>query len=449
MRRVLSVARRDFVATVMTKAFFFAVVGMPLLLLSVMVGAGYLMGTHEEAPLEGRLALVDPTGEVLAAARRELDPVHLAAARAKILERSKALGGEMLQGAARMLPEAGVDAVKVSVEAAEGDGEGVPEALRAQVIAGDLLAAAYVPEDVIAGEGRLQLVVRGDVDSDHITLLERRLGDAAVRARLARRGLDPDETRTLIDRPQTETLRALPDGQVVGASSGLRLIKKSVIPAVFMMLLWAGAFAAGQQLLFSTIEEKSNKLMEVLLSAISPTQLMAGKIIGQGLVGLVILSVYSSLGVVALVAAARFDLVGGGTLALLAVYFLMAYFMIAPVMAAIGSAVSTVHEANALLMPIMVLLMVPLALWFPISQDPNGWIATIFSFVPPVMPFVMVLRVAADGGVPVWQIPVTLVWGMVAIAGLVWVAARVFRVGILMEGKAPSLAEMWRWARVG
>ena len=460
MRRVLIVAARDFRATVMTRAFFFAVVGMPLLLLAVLGVTTWLVGNHEEAPLRGTLALIDPTGEVAPAARVAFDPARLAAARERVLARSRAVGGEALETAAKLLPEAGAGSVDVTIEAVAVeravDGtdppEGVPPAVRERVRSGELLGAAYVSEATLRDASRYQLVVRGEMDSDRITLIERGLAEAAVRARLGRRGLDLDTLTAVLERPQAETNRVLADGTITGASSGRRMIKKSLIPAIFMMLLWAGAFAAGQQLLFGTIEEKSNKLMEVLLSAISPMQLMAGKIIGQGLVGLVILGVYSSVGVASLIALASLDLVAPSQLVLLGAYFLMAYFMIAPVMAAIGSAVSTVHEANALLMPVMVLLLVPLGLWFPISQDPNGWVATVFSFVPPVMPFVLVLRIAADagaGGVPAWQIAVTLVWGLAAIVGMVWVASRVFRVGLLMEGKPPSLSEIVRWALRG
>lgn len=96
----------------------------------------------------------------------------------------------------------------------------------------------------------------------------------------------------------------------------------------------------------------------------------------------------------------------------------------------------------------MLSLMIPLMLWFPISENPNGLLATITSFIPPVMPFVMVLRIsAASEQAPLWQILLSLVWGYAAMVGMVWLAARIFRVGVLMYGKPPSPMELIRWAR--
>ncbi|MCL4211729.1 MAG: hypothetical protein KJZ68_13825, partial [Phycisphaerales bacterium] len=85
--------------------------------------------------------------------------------------------------------------------------------------------------------------------------------------------------------------------------------------------------------------------------------------------------------------------------------------------------------------------------WMPISQAPNGMIATIFSFVPPATPFVMILRLCADEHVPLWQVIASIVWGYACVVGMVWLAAKIFRVGVLMSGKPPSPIELIRWAR--
>jgi ABC-2 type transport system permease protein len=128
----------------------------------------------------------------------------------------------------------------------------------------------------------------------------------------------------------------------------------------------------------------------------------------------------------------------------------MAYFMVASMMAAVGSAVSDLREANSLLTPVMMILMIPLFLWMPISQAPNGMLAQAFSFLPPAIPFVMILRVGSDEGVAPhlwWQIPGTIVWGYLCMGGMVWMAGKIFRVGVLMTGKPPSPLELFRWIR--
>jgi ABC-2 type transport system permease protein len=197
----------------------------------------------------------------------------------------------------------------------------------------------------------------------------------------------------------------------------------------------------------STIEEKSNRVMEVLLSALSPFQLIAGKILGHGGVGLLIGVVYSSLGIAALIAASWTNLIDALDLVYLGVFFIMAYLMIASIMTAVGSAVSDLREANTLITPVMIVVMIPLILWMPISQAPNGGLAVAFSFIPPAIPFVMILRVTADEAVPAWQIPATILWGYACVLGMIWMAAKIFRIGVLMYGKPPSPLQLLKWVR--
>ena len=148
-----------------------------------------------------------------------------------------------------------------------------------------------------------------------------------------------------------------------------------------------------------------------------------------------------------LVSAALMDLITVSDLAYLVVYFFMAYFMIASIMAAVGSAVTDIREANTLIMPVMFVVMIPLILWMPISKAPNGGLATSFSYIPPAIPFVMILRIAADEPVPLWQIPVTIVWGYACVLAMVWMSAKIFRVGVLMYGKPPSPLQLIKWLR--
>ncbi len=138
-----------------------------------------------------------------------------------------------------------------------------------------------------------------------------------------------------------------------------------------MFLLWISVFTAGQYLLTTTIEEKSSRVMEVLLSAVSPMQLLCGKILGQMGVGIVILVAYAGMGMVGLVAASMMHILDPMNLVYLAIYFVIAFALIACLMAAIGSAVSDVREAQSLIGPVMIVLVIPMMLgWFPIPATP-------------------------------------------------------------------------------
>jgi len=123
--------------------------------------------------------------------------------------------------------------------------------------------------------------------------------------------------------------------------------------------------------------------------------------------------------------------------------------MVASMMSAVGSAVSDLREAQSLVGPVMMILMVPLILWAPIIDNPNGWLATVVSFVPPATPFVMILRLTASTEpVPMWQTLASIVWGFGCAVGMLWIASRIFRVGVLMQGKPPTPKELLRWALV-
>jgi len=216
------------------------------------------------------------------------------------------------------------------------------------------------------------------------------------------------------------------------------------------MLLWIATFTSGNYLLTTTIEEKGNKVMEVLLSAISPLQLLGGKILGQAGVSAVILGMYGSAAIAGLIAFALFDLIPIFHLVLFAIYFVMAYFMIATIMAAVGSAVTELRDAQSLMGPIMLLMIVPLAIWPILAEHPNGAIATVTSVIPPLIPFVMIIRITASTEpVMMWEIILSIVIGFASVIAMVWMCARIFRIGVLMLGKPPNLLELIRWVKQG
>jgi ABC-2 type transport system permease protein len=198
----------------------------------------------------------------------------------------------------------------------------------------------------------------------------------------------------------------------------------------------------------STIEEKSNRIMEVLLSAVSPMQLMAGKILGQMGAGLLILGVYSGFGITSLILFKRSDLLDSTNFLFLIGFFFIAFFTIAAMMAAIGSAVTDIHEAQALMMPIMIVVMTPMLLMMPIISNPSGTMATVMSFIPPISPFVMVLRMSSSQPPPMWQQLLALGIGALTVYVALKMAAKVFRIGVLMYGKPPNLATLIRWAKM-
>ena len=116
-------------------------------------------------------------------------------------------------------------------------------------------------------------------------------------------------------------------------------------------------------------------------------------------------------------------------------------------MAGVGSAVSDLREAQALVTPATLILIVPFILWFPISQNPNGLLASVASFIPPMTPFAMILRITGSEPVPTWQIIATIIYGYAMMVAMIGICAKIFRVGVLMYGKPPTPLELLKWVR--
>lgn len=418
IRRVLAVAWREFRHTALTKGFIVGAVVVP----GVMLAAFPLipMLTKSKAqPIEGRIVVIDRVGGVTDAFRT-------------------ALLAKETGGGDRNDPFNGPVEVRATVDAAAAGAD--ESALRAEVGAGSLTALVVASRD--GTDEKAELLVPSAASPRHTRRLESAAREAVVRARVTGTGQDYDRLRALMRSDRVQTSRVSPEGQQARESTELRML----VPMGFMMLLWIAVFTSANYLLTSTIEEKGSRVMEVLLSAVSPMELLTGKLLGQAGVSLVMLVMYGAAGLGGLGAIAMLDVVPLSHLIWFAAWFPIAYFMVAAIMAGIGSAVSDLREAQSLVGPAMIALMVPLILWLPIVENPNGALAVAFSFIPPASPFVNVLRLtAANEPVPLWQSLLALAVAIGSVLALVWAGARIFRVGVLMQGKTPTPRELLRW----
>jgi len=235
-------------------------------------------------------------------------------------------------------------------------------------------------------------------------------------------------------------------------------IIKQWAPSAFVYLLWVAVFAIVQMLLNNIIEEKSNRIIEVLLSSVTPGELMMGKLFGIAAVGLTMVGTW----ILALVGILIWKTTGvAGTAAvtgqmltvlhssslipMFAVYFLLGYLMYAACILAIGSVCNTLKEAQSYMGVITMIMMVPLLTLTFIPKDPNGVLARVLSWIPLYTPFIMMNRAMADP--PLFDLIGTLVLLILSAAGALWMAGKVFRIGILRTGQPPKLLEMLRWLK--
>ena len=156
----------------------------------------------------------------------------------------------------------------------------------------------------------------------------------------------------------------------------------------------------GQALLTSTVEEKSSRVIEIILSAVSPMELLAGKLLGQMAVSLLALGFYIALGMALLVSFALFSLFNPWLLVYLVIFFVIAYLVVGAMMLTVGAVVNDMREAQSMMMPIMLLIMTPWIFWLPISREPNSTFSTVISFIPPVNTFTMLLRMTSSAPPP-------------------------------------------------
>jgi len=193
------------------------------------------------------------------------------------------------------------------------------------------------------------------------------------------------------------------------------------------------------------VEEKSNRIVEVLVSSCSSMDLMFGKIFGLSLLGLVQISVWA-VASTTVVLTAGIEGLPLDNLWLMVVYFVLGFFLYASMFVALGSLASTEQEAQQMTGYLSMFLTLPLVAAIVVSQNPNSPILTGLTMIPFLTPSLMLIRLPVLTP-PVWEIVVTLVELTACILAMIWIAAKIFRVGILLTGKRPSLDEIARWIR--
>lgn len=461
LRKVVDVAMREYKSTALTKAFFFGVFVFPVLVIGIITVVVPLFDSPPKR-LQGVVAVQDTTGAdqaIASALEAHFAPDRIAEnhekKKAKIEEELRAKMPKGMPQTEAMIakvrkalgepPDVRIERLPEGLDlAAEKDRiRNQPPLGRKASDPNRRLAIVIAGPEALDTGGGFELFVGRGMDADLARDLRDVVSTGIVDTRLARAGLDAQRVRALSARPDGKTTTLTATGEAKN-NEALQML----LPFSFMILLWIAVFSSGQYLLTTTIEEKSSRVIELLLSAVSPMQLMAGKIIGQAFVGMTILAVY---GGVALLTAKQFNvlsLVPTEQLPWILVYFVIAYFLIGSMMAAIGSAVNEMREAQSFMSVAMLVLMVPFFLWNLIIKQPNSTFSTVTSFIPPISPFVMVMRLGqTTEPIPLWQIIGSSAVGLVSVVIAVWAAAKIFRVGVLMYGKPPTPLTLLRWLR--
>lgn len=321
--------------------------------------------------------------------------------------------------------------------------EGATRRVQNEAIHGALLLPENYLEDL-----RYRYVSQTGTDLNVSEVLRSVVGDYVVRQRMAEAGLDPARIDDLTARPQLSVQRITETGVAEEQDFGSVILTA----IVFVMMIYMTILFYGQIIGRSVLVEKTEKTVEIVLSSVSPQQLLFGKILGKGLAGLVQYAVWIGVALLLtelLAPGLELNLPTGlepATFGFLLLFFILAFFLYATGYAAIGSGASDEQHMGQLGMPLIAMLIVPMVMASAIVMSPGGGFAVFLSYFPFTAPIVMFVRIMVQSP-PAWEIVLSVAIMVVTIIAMVLLSAKIFRVGILMTGRRFKLSEILSWVR--
>jgi ABC-2 type transport system permease protein len=456
MNRVLTIAVSEFLRLARSKAFIIGVLLMP-----VLFGVMALFSSYAERHVDledRRLGVVDGTGVLY-------EPIASAAV---------AFNKESGEGPSRTGPHFFAE----RIDRGERDLNELKLELSNRVRSKDLFAFVIIPPTALTStsgarakrERNRQLRRAGkEVPDEKIDTtgdaqyytenvayealpdwLTETLDHEISRRRFSAAGIAGDAAARLTTRTELGTFGLVERAKDGTISEAVEVDEVLTIgPPIFLLvLMFMTVMTSAQHLLNAIIEEKMSRICEVLLGSVSPFQLLMGKLIGVTGVSVLLALVYFAGAIFALLQMGRLDILSPSLMAWFLLFLVCAALMYGALFLALGSACASISDAQSLLQPAMMLLMLGYLGSFVALRAPDSALAVGMSLFPTMAPFTMLLRMAIPPGVPLWQVLVSVTLLMATTGAFVWAASRVFRIGILMQGKAPNLPELMRWIRM-
>ena len=433
MRKILLIAKRDYLQIVQSKAYL-----VGLILFPALIGGGFLTVAlrNRGTATEQRIAIVDRTGVSSSAVIQAWEE-----------SRRQAAAADPTSGL-RAMPRFTFEIVKP-----EPDPAAQLTALSDRIRSGELFLVLDIPASAISpGDSQKPEPVRYYTNStgldQSLQSLTAAVNDGLRRVRLEQAGVDDRRiTAALHDIPLV-SMNLVAKNPVTGRiAQGEKRnpVQTLAVPFFLVYLLAIITLVGSAPNLGGIAEDKMQRVFEMLLTSASPFDLMLGKVFASLGASLTTSVLYILAGLVVLAAMAMFGLAPLHLLPWFFVYLIADVALLSALGAALGSACATPQDAQHLAFLLFVPILIPLIMVATLVQQPNGALAVAMSFIPPFTPVVMMLRQSLPGGVPWWQPWLGLV-GVIAYAvATVWAAARIFRIGILSQGKTPKLAELAHW----
>ena len=447
MQKFFAVVKHEYRKIVMKWSFLVGTLLFPVIGLGFAVVPAIIFSMKGE---QTRIVVVDPTGKVLPRLKENLSSERM---REKAQKAAKETLGDLTASQEEQLKR-GADQMPAEFNFIDYDSAGMPpklvrQELNTKAARDEIDAYLIIPEDI---NSRTPFEFRSRKAGDFIT--NQAVRDALNLAVRSQRLADANIDETLL----------------AGLSQNVRFEAKSISEAgeekdsdmlylaslVIGMMIYIMLTIYGQVIMGAVVEEKETRIAEILFSSARPFTLMFGKLVGVGLAGLTQMTIWvASLAAIIGFLATQSDMstvvsslpnITPLMILYFFVFFIVGYFIYASIFALVGSVVTSVQEGSQFSFPPIMIMLIGFYFSFAVIRDPNSNLSFWVSIAPLFAPMTMPVRILAEMP-PFWQIGLSVLLNCLAIAGLVWVASRVYRVGMLMYGKRATIPEIWKWIR--
>ena len=446
MKKMFAVMKREYVQAVRKKVFIIMTLLFPFLMAGIMVLPGLMMA---KGMGKKRIAVLDGTGELqqafavrnVQAEPEQTDPKQ---------EARKAIEGRGRRGLPSQFT---VDYVNMDGKDVEKESASYLQRLTRDKEAADKLEGVFLIPTNALTDNETTLSYYSRAATDFIT--QERLGRVAnrelQRIRLAANGVRPELVEDLLQDLSVDAVQLSRTGEKKTGGE-LNFIFAFILGALLIL----PSFIYGQETMRGIVQEKTDRVVEVLVSSVTPMELLSGKILGIAAVGLTQIFVWlTMLGLVgaygaAVVSMADINLaqfIRPSVFAYFLLFFVLAYLTFVSVYAIAGAVCNSEKEAQQFIMPIMMLMMIPWFLMMPIIMNPDAPFAVGFSLSPVFGPITMFVRTTVTEP-PLWHLLVSVGVSLLTVLAFFWITAKIFRIGILSYGKRPTIPELLKWIRV-
>ena len=448
MKKFLAVVKHEYKKIVLKWSFIIATLLFPVLAAAFAVVPALLFSIKGEPT---RLVVVDQTGKIAPRLRENLSKEKTAAIEKSQDEMLKDLtAASQQEQVKRAAEQAGETFNFVEYNAEAKSIEQIKRELNDKITGKEIDAYLIVPPNYDATDAQFEFFSRKAGDFVANSSLKNAINGAVRSQRLADANISEDKLKNLSQNIELSVRKV--------SETGDEKDSEGSFAAAFIvgLMIYITLLIYGQQILAAVIEEKETRIAEILFSSAKPFELMMGKLVGVGLAGFTQLAIWiiSALVLVG-IGLAQMSAAGMNisipditplTVVYFFIFFLLGFFIYATIYTLIGSMVTTMQEGGQFAMFPVFALVIGFYMSFTVIRDPNSSLAFWVSIAPFLAPITMPVRILAETP-PFWQIALSITLNALTIAGLVWLAARIYRVGMLMYGKRATIPEVWKWIR--